>query len=102
MTRGSLDWWPVEKKTVGDYVFISVLINYCFQKQMWATLYSHTHKWGNSGLNTHIIFIAHMDVRDLNLQVFDDLSDQFLHKGVLFFNIWILCPTETNVINMRP
>jgi len=45
-------------------------------------------------LNTHIIFIAYVDVRDLDLQVFDDLSDKFLHKGVLLFQIWVLCQTD--------
>lgn len=45
--------------------------------------------------DTHIVFIAHVDVRDLHLQVFDDLSDKLFHKGVLLFQCRIFCYNQT-------
>lgn len=42
-------------------------------------------------VNTHIIFVAKVDAADLHLQVFDHLSGQFLHKGVLLLFLSFLC-----------
>lgn len=41
-----------------------------------------------------MIFIAHVDVRDLDLQVFNDLSDKLFHKSVLFLKFGILCKMQ--------
>lgn len=68
--------------------------------RIWIIQYIH--HYGNSSLNTHIIFIAYVDVRDLDLQVFDDLSDKLLYKGVLLFQIRILCQTQMDMIDLRP
>lgn len=52
---------------------------------------------------THVILIANVDVGDLDLQVFDDLSDKLLHERVLLLQSRILCETQTNTIHMmRP
>lgn len=39
---------------------------------------------------TYIILIANVYIGDFHLKVFDHLSDQLLHKGVLLFSLWIL------------
>lgn len=52
---------------------------------------------------THVVLIANVDVGDLDLQVFDDLSDELLHERVLLLQSRILCETQTNTIHMmRP
>lgn len=42
-------------------------------------------------VTTHIIFVAKVDAADLHLQVFDHLSGQFLHEGVLLLLLMFLC-----------
>lgn len=41
--------------------------------------------------STYAVFIANVNIGDFHLQVFDHLRDQFLHKGVLLFGLWIFC-----------
>lgn len=54
---------------------------------------THTHS------NTHIVLIANVDIGDLDLNIFDDLSDELLHKSVLFLRRGVLC--QTNQIGVQ-
>lgn len=118
-TKDSLDWWPARKKWERKYKSIDHLCSHCWLEYgnvtncslclsltassirtcmlSWALFYISIRE---PILSTHIILIAYVDVRDLDLHIFDNLSDKLFHEGVLLLKTGVLC--QINMKNKRP